>query len=320
MNTRRRFGFGADMSTEDYIANLRAAGIPVPPELLQIAASTPQAVGRVIVVSAEQQTELGNLEARGMRIAASDSLVTARMLLVPSPAYRRGFAVGTGVANGKSGSGPGQELIRTHLYGILPAGEREVARQGFDDGAMLQYQFARDRGAACVADVSAARAKQLSDLQARGRQIAASNAVVTSVRSGQSDLNWLLGFDIGTAVCQGTTTPGPGQESARRDASYQAGTVAAPKVGAGFDVAQALQHGIAKTGAAGIGLSSNPDVAAGQATIHGIAGSTISSDQKAKIAGTVANGSAGARAGAAATLPVVSPGIFRRILNWIEGK
>jgi hypothetical protein len=171
--------------------------------------------------------------------------------------------------------------------------------------------------------VTPERIQQINDLQTRGRAIGDASSVIANIRSGAGyDANspWTRGFDVATATCQNTSLPGPGQNAVRYDLGRIAGTRSAPLTQAGFDVGQALQHGMTKTAQSGIVLSTNPGVAAGQLAIHGIAGSTITGDQKANVATTVAGTSPAAKAGVVATLPTVTPGLFRRFLNWIEGK
>jgi hypothetical protein len=89
--------------------------------------------------------------------------------------------------------------------------------------------------------------------------------------------------------------------------------------GQGFDVGQAMQHGKTKMGSLGVAVPTDPRSAAGQTAIHGIAGSSITPDQKAQVATTVAASSATARAAAATTIVQVTPGPFTRLWRFFFG-
>ncbi len=136
----------------------------------------------------------------------------------------------------------------------------------------------------------------LASLQLKGSAMAASNATIAASRALDSNADWKKGFDIATALCQGSSQIGPGQERIRNQVSPLRGGSA--KAVEGFNVGMALQHGISKNNPGVLAISRSPSIAAGQLVTQGIAGSNLTPDERTAAMRTVVSDSA-ARVGAA---------------------
>lgn len=292
----------------------------------------PIALGRVEAGATKARND--DLARRGRAVAAATPVIdAARMVKTSYPQgvtnadWRRGFDIATIVAKDCYVNGPGQNAILASIG--TPSG-----RTGFSAGRELQYHLTRVYAAiwstsetkadttaaiynyanpsltkgvpmsiALGRGLSSARVAQLNALIDKGGQLSATNPVFRATRAGNTA--FLKGYDCAIAVCAGTSIPGPGQSAARWDTAQMVVTEnlgSAADAHAGFDLGQALQHGISKTGGGQAVISPDPNVAAGQLAVHGISGSTISPDQKAAVVGNAIAGNPGARAGASAVI------------------
>jgi hypothetical protein len=210
--------------------------------------------------------------------------------------WRRGFDVGIGVCEGASADGPGQQKARASLTLL-------AAQYGFDAAQAIQFdrtkKAAFTKGITAMASrvVSAADRTTLEGLAIKGQNIAR-DPMVAAARALNPDPRFRWGFDIGSATCQGSSIPGPGQDATRAKLSpltlggglaYNVPSTDPNARGSneamqGFDVAQALQHGITKTGSAQVGGS--PSTGAGTLIANGLSGSTNPGDVKAAVAQT----------------------------------
>ncbi len=236
------------------------------------------------------------LATEGKAIASRDPAVRAARTS-NDPEWLRGFDIGTAVSAGKTTYDNGTTFVLSTL--------RNAAQEaGFLAAESVQFAISNSKGnpmPALGASLSRGRLDELNFAIAKGGQMAAANPALRAVRSG--NVAFLKGFDLATAVCEGTTIPGPSQIQARWDLTQtlvQSKVGTAADVQAGFDLGQAMQHGITKTG--GAGISPDPNTAAGQLAVHGVSGSTITPDQKAAVVGTAIAGNPAARAGAAAVI------------------
>lgn len=226
------------------------------------------------------------------------SIAAARADTTKSGAWRRGFDIGTAVTQGSSIEGSGQTTVRDSL-------NQQDSQQGFNAARNIQYAITRKTAA--ISTVAAGANTMAVDpgykslgrlvdqtennqLAAQGAQMAAQNPQIAAARALNSDGSYRRGFDIGLAISMGSIIPGGGQDRVRLSLGQLQGGSQLQQ--AGFDVGQALAHGITKQKIAAQALSvlsGNPQVAAGQLVTNGMAGSSTSSDQKAAVMATVAS-------------------------------
>lgn len=222
--------------------------------------------------------------------------------------FRRGFDVGLGASEGSSIDGPGQQKIRVLL-------NNEHAKAGFDAAQKLQFertkQATQAKGLEAMAVLSLGKTLTAADRQsingfaAKGKAIADADPQVAAARALNSDGRFRWGFDIATGLCQGMSLPGPGQTAWRNKLGPFSGASAPDGVGKGsteamqgFDVGQALQHGITKAGERILAsMQGSPDAAAGMLIANGLMGSGASSDVKVNAI-QATGASAAVRAGA----------------------
>ncbi len=238
--------------------------------------------------------------------------------------FRRGFDVGLGVCQGCSADGPGQQKIRVLL-------NNEHAKAGFDAAQRLQFdrtnQATLTKGLDAMAVLSlgrtltAADRASITEFAAKGKLIAEEQPQVAAARALNSDGRFRWGFDIATGICQGMSLPGPGQTAWRNKlgpfsgASGPDGTSkGSTEAMQGFDVGQALQHGITKAGDRMTAmLAARPQEAAGMLIANGIMGSGSTSEVKVNaIQATGSN--AAVRAGAEEAIK--SAGVWKKILRF----
>jgi hypothetical protein len=156
------------------------------------------------------------LNRRGAEIANSDpDAGPLRDQYGPAPApLRFGFEVGLAAAEGHTMPGPGKQAIRDQLS--------ITEQRGYD--AAVAFSLERNR-------------KKITDLAPRGAEIANKYPLAVELRSQQPDDAARLGFDIGMAVAEGQTEPGPGKQKVH-DALYtdeQAGFDAAVSFSLGWN-------------------------------------------------------------------------------------
>lgn len=139
---------------------------------------------------------------------------------------------------------------------------------------------------------------------AKGAALASSNSSVAAARALVADGNYRWGFDVASGLCQGMWSPGPGQSALRGKLGpfYSHGPNGAKgsnEAMKGFDVGQALQHGISKADneLKAAMASALPNEAAGMLIAAGISGSGSPVDTKVGAMEIVAS-NAGAAAGA----------------------
>lgn len=218
-------------------------------------------------------------------------------------AWRRGFTVAIGLCEGMTEDGPGQQHIRAYLT-------LANSQAGFAAGQLIQYQrtkyAALKKGLNTMA-VGLGRVLSQTDRKAiegyakKGAAMAEANPQIAAARALNSDGRFRWGFDIATGICEGMSLPGPGQTAWRiklgpfspgsgpgdywnsRNPAETAGSNEAMQ---GFDVGQALQHGITKArqeNTAAAIAAAPPNVAAGTLLANGLAGSGSSGDVKAGV-------------------------------------
>lgn len=256
---------------------------------------------------------------------------------------RRGFDIGIGAAEGQSEDGPGKQNLRSSLTLL-------EAQKGFDLALHIQFnrtlqkQLLERINKMAIEGVGvrpAARVKlvtvtpedkvKLSSGTQKGQYMASQDPSIASARALNPDGKFRWGFDFATALCQGMSENGPGQQAWReRLGPYSIGTGPGGGNGTveaqqGFDVGQALQYGITKARvAAGLPayvvvseasrfqINPQPDVAAGMLLASGIAGTGQSGDVKAAIIEQTFSNPA-AKQGAA-TVIAEKTGFFAKVL------
>ncbi len=239
------------------------------------------------------------LATEGKVIASRDPRVRSARAYSSNPSWLRGFDIGTAVCAGKTSYDYATSLILSTL-------NNRDQEDGFLSAQSVQFSIANTEGVPMPAlgkVLSRGRLDELNFAIAKGTQMAAANPALRAVRSGSP--GFLKGYDLAIAVCEGTSIPGPSQVQARWDLTQMlvdSKAATAEDVHAGFDLGQQMQHGITKTSGGQAVISPDPNVAAGQLAAHGIAGSTITPDQKAGVISNVIAGNPGARAGAAAVI------------------
>ncbi|MEQ1931733.1 MAG: hypothetical protein ABL957_14550, partial [Parvularculaceae bacterium] len=136
--------------------------------------------------------KLADLASKGATIASSDAVTAEFRGLQADAAARRGFDIGLGAAEGQTAPGPGKQKIRGALVS---------AEQGAYDVAVT---FSIDRN-------------KNADAAKRGASIAKADPIVATLRNGQTDALYRLGFDIATGIfgdpakgAFGNTSKGPG--------------------------------------------------------------------------------------------------------------
>ncbi len=133
----------------------------------------------------------------------------------------------------------------------------------------------------------------ITEMARKGAAIATNNPQVAAARALNSDGRFRWGFDIATGLCQGMSLPGPGQSGWRtKIGPFSPGSgptrneKGSNQAMQGFDVGQALQHGITKAQEANKAAAiaaAPPNVAAGMLLAGGIAGSGSPPDVKAGV-------------------------------------
>ncbi len=169
--------------------------------------------------------------------------------------------------------------------------------------------------------ISAATLAQFNMEEAKGRALGMSNPTVTAMRGSLTSPEGLRAFDIATAYCYGKSEDGPLQAAHRdllADTYGGQGTAAGQRSAMGWNIGQAVQHGVTKVlagNANNILLSGNPNIAAGQLVATGLANNGQTGDQKAAtVAATLAVNPA-AKAGVAQGI-AVHKGFFARIADF----
>ena len=226
-----------------------------------------------------------------------------------SDLWRRGFDIGIGVCAATAEASP---TFRGHVRASLVSMQ---AWKGFDAAQSIQTLRAKFSGtvitnvslkgnSAIMDSIQLGRTtmltrqdrQQLEDWARTGASLASRSTDAAEARAVNSDGNFRWGFDIGTAVCQGTTDTGPSQNATRAKLGPQIGNGGPSGAGStaaqnGFDVAMALQHGRAKimanTVIAGKMNTVNAATRAGLSIAAGMAGSSTSPDVKQAVAQTV---------------------------------
>lgn len=254
---------------------------------------------------------------------------------------RRGFDIGIGAAEGQSEDGPGKQNLRSSLTLL-------EAQKGFDLALHIQFnrtlqkqllerinkmaiEGVRPTARVKLVTVTPEDKAKLSAGTQKGQHMASLDPSIASARALNPDGKFRWGFDFATALCQGMSENGPGQQAWReRLGPYAYGTGPGGSNGTveaqqGFDVGQALQYGITKARAAAglpayvpvaeavrFQINPQPDVAAGMLLANGIAGGGQTGDVKAGIIGqTFTNPTAKQ---AAATVIAEKTGFFAKVL------
>jgi hypothetical protein len=166
---------------------------------------------------------------------------------------------------------------------------------------------------------------QLLDYARKGNDEAQRVPSIAAARALDVDPMYLFGFDVAVGLCKGMWLPGPGQDRFRTildgsvefalpNGSRGRGNAMSVK---GFNVGQALQHGISKAQndlATQAAASAGADQAAGAYIAAGLAGSGLDSDVKANTMSAVV-GNPAATSGAL-QVATKKTGIITRILAW----
>lgn len=211
-----------------------------------------------------------------------------------SDEWRRGFDIGIGVAEGMYLPGPGQDKVMgdlgtvTKMSGFRTAQKIQHARTGQNALSKGLDEMAKALGRVLGSDERAT----IDNAAREGASIAASVPQVAAARALNPDGRYRWGFDVGSAIARGKTLPGPGQTRVRTTLGpFYAGGPKAGELGSntamqGFDVAQALQHGIAKAqqlNETEATANQPPNLASGMLIANGLSGSGSSGDIKAGV-------------------------------------
>ena len=166
--------------------------------------------------------------------------------------------------------------------------------------------------------VSVADRAAMENYAQAGKRIADASPVITVARGLVDDGRYRWGFDVGTAITQGSMANGPNQDAWRVRLGPFSGGAGPDRAQSGsneaiqgFEAAQALQYGITKAKALGLPVQGPPNVVAGGLTASGMAGSGTSADTKAGVAQTLSS-NAGAKAGAAQVI-AAKTGFFHKL-------
>jgi hypothetical protein len=255
---------------------------------------------------AADKTRNDGLVITGRRIIATDfDLSTIRALptygiqRITNDEWRRGFDIGIAIGEGNSMYGPGQKAVRDSLLRIPLV-------NGFDSALELQYERTKQKTLLKGLDAmamtlgrvaSATDRKLLESLNAQGDAIANAEPQVAAARMLNSDPRYRWGYNIGSAIAKGSSMDGPGQMRIRslvgpigKGTGLTYNDPGSNEALSGFNVGQALQHGITKALAAGDSSlnGTNPTVAAGNLVTQGLAGGTQSAEMKALTMKSVA--------------------------------
>ena len=241
--------------------------------------------------------------------------------------WQRGFDVGVAVTEGKTLDGPGQQKVRASLV-------RLQAQKGFDAAQAIQFERTKQiefrKGLEAMALslgrlVSPDDSAMLKEAARQGALLASAIPQIAAARNLNSDGRYKWGYDIGTSITQGKSIPGPGQLAVRnllgpaRGGSGPSGGTVPGSLEAmqGFDVAQALQHGISKArldASLANAQFVSADVGAGMLIAGGVAGSGSPDFVKASIIqSTLADENV--KAGATAVIEE-KMGFFKKIMRF----
>jgi hypothetical protein len=134
------------------------------------------------------------LAAKGEALANQDPMAVELRNQQPNDSARRGFDIGMAVAGGDTAPGPGKQAI----HDSLPTAEQP----GF--AAAVSYLLTRNSAAAKTKD---------DELAAKGEALANQDPMAVELRNQQPNDSARRGFDIGMAVAEGNTEPGPGKQA-----------------------------------------------------------------------------------------------------------
>lgn len=171
------------------------------------------------------------LAARGSAIAAADPLAMELRSQQANAAAQRGFDIGMAAAEAQTSARPEQtfeyyiaqssklsqgdnrkniEVMQEQLKS-LKAGKSHLIGKILDD-----MDRAEQAGFASAVSFSMARNRmKITDLAPRGAQIASEDPLAMELRNNHPEGAARLGFDIGMAVAEGQTAPGPGKDRIR---------------------------------------------------------------------------------------------------------
>lgn len=269
--------------------------------------------------NADLQIQGAAIAAANPEIGALRNVTTYPPQITTNAEWRRGFDIGTAISQGSSVAGPGQDAVRSSIptisqyNGFNAARKQQYAITEAKKQAVIYSATHKDTIMSNVASSigrlggNTAEERAANEARAaRGKAMAAADPRIAAARSTSSDSMFALGFDVATALCEGSSMGGSGQTAVRN--SLNAGAAGY----SGFDVGQAVQFGITKARAAGINTSPNPNVAAGQLVASGVAGNGQSIDQKTATLTTVATDPQ-ARQGIATVVGPVN-GLWHRFL------
>jgi hypothetical protein len=176
--------------------------------------------------------KIADMAPKGEAIANQDPLAAELRSEQREGAVRRGFDIGMAAAEGQIEPVPEIKRIRSTLS------QDEV--KGYD--AAVEFSLIRNKEKI---------AASVADLAPRGEAIANKDPLAVELREQQPDGPVRRGFDIGMAVVEGHTSPGPGKQKIRNSLT--------PAEQQGFDVAVSFS----------LERNSNADLAAVGAVIAG---------------------------------------------------
>ena len=290
------------------------------------------ALGRI--ETGADKTRNDALAVKGRQILATDADLSSIRSMpiwgiqrVTNDDWRRGFDIGVAVAEGNTSYGPGQQKIRDSLHII-------AAMNGFDAASKLQY--ARTQKKTLLKGIEAmtalgrfirpAERTEIENFARQGAAMANADPQVAAARGLNADPRFKWGYDIGSAVTNGTSIDGPGQQRiAALVGPFTGGSGPNHEQGSneaysGYNVAQALQHGLTKVRQGnGTAVSGNATVAAGDLVTQGLAGGSQSADQKAATMAVIAKDALarqGAQEAIAKKAAEDQKGFFTKILEF----
>ena len=314
----------------------KSAFVPYDPYLSQqTGAMTAGSRSRGQFETGADKTRNDALAVKGWQIVSADgdlssirSVPTWETQKVTDDDWRRGFDIGAAVAEGNTSYGPGQQRIRTSL-------NNTAAMNGFDAARKLQY--ARTQKKTLLKGIEAmvalgrfirpAERTEIENFSRQGAAMANADPQVAAARGLNADPRFKWGYDIGSAVTNGTSIDGPGQQRiAALVGPFTGGSGPSREQGSnealsGYHVAQALQHGLTKVRQGnGTAVSGNATVAAGDLVTQGLAGGSQSADQKAATMAIVAKDALarqGAQEAIAKKAAEDQKGFFAKILEFL---
>lgn len=172
---------------------------------------------------------------------------------------------------------------------------------------------------ATLGKINPAVVQKNKDYADKGAAMATTDARIAAGRATNNSPDFKRGYDVGIGCCTGTMIDGPGQQGVKNSLTTLAGDIGGDtnNLFMGFDVGQAVAHGITKQTVADQAIASvsgNPMVAVGQIATNGMVGNGTSGATKAGVAATLITNPA-IKAGVQSTVDA-NKGFFTKVLEF----